>query len=296
MRIKELKKLAILTSIFTVIIFSSNYFVYKAANSLNEENFIDRWSWDIESSSWKNVSIQNPETIAKKALFTHVKKRNLELKSASRLELLFEPANYWAKLEKDYFYLLQDTLESSIFDNVFKDKISWVETYLYEDKWDVRWKMRNKAIHMFAPETMKKSEFLSVYTHELWHYIDIYILEKEIIWDDSNNFYDISWKTVKTLKAWSKWEDFVSGYAMTNKYEDFAESFTYYILHNKSFLKKAEKNTHLAEKYSFFSKYVFTDRQFKDTLFAIDEKTKDYYWDITKISINYNKFLQYLKK
>jgi hypothetical protein len=48
----------------------------------------------------------------------------LELKSASRLEAVFEPENYGAKIDKDYFYLLQDTLESSLFDNVFKEKIS----------------------------------------------------------------------------------------------------------------------------------------------------------------------------
>jgi hypothetical protein len=293
MKVKELKKLAILTSIFTVIIFSSNYFVYRQEKTLEEEIFIDRGIWEINSA---NLRRENPETKAKKALLSHVAKKTLELKSASRLEAVFEPENYGAKIDKDYFYLLQDTLESSLFDNVFKEKISWIETYLYEEKWDVRGKMKNRAIHMFAPEALKKSEFLSVYVHELGHYIDIYILEKDVIWDDSDNFYNISWKSVKTLKSWAKWEDFVSGYAMTNKYEDFAESFTYYVLHNKAFLKKAETNSHLAEKYRFFSKYVFIDRQFKDSSFAFDEKIKDYYWDITKIKVNYNKFLQYTKK
>jgi uncharacterized protein YpmB len=42
MKVKELKKLAILTSIFTVIIFSSNYFVYRQEKTLEEEIFIDR--------------------------------------------------------------------------------------------------------------------------------------------------------------------------------------------------------------------------------------------------------------
>lgn len=289
MKVKDLKKLTILTSIFTILIFSSNYFAYKSDNNLEEELFVDRWISD-------NQIIETDESKSRKALLSHVKKKTLELKSASRLQVLFEPENYWAKIDKDYFYLLQDTLESSLFDNVFKDKIPWVDTYIYEEKWEVRGKMKNKSIHMYAPETLKKSEFLSVYIHELGHFIDIYILEKDVIWDDSNNFYDISWKSVKTLKSWSRWEDFVSGYAMTNKYEDFAESFTYYILHNKAFLKKAEKNQKIAEKYRFFSKYVFIDRQFKETSFAFDEKIKDYYWDTTKIKVNYNKFLQYLKK
>lgn len=286
MKIKDLKKLIILTSIFTVIIFSSNYFVYKWDKSLEEELFVDKSTEEVKS----------PEQTSKKALLSHVKKKAIELKSASRLDAMFEPENYWAKIDKNYFYLLQDTLESSLFDNVFRDTISSVETYLYEDKWEVRWKMKNKAIHMYAPETLKKSEFLSVYIHELGHYIDIYVLEKDIIWDDSNNFYDISWSSVKTLKAWAKSDDFVSGYSMTNKYEDFAESFTYYVLHNKSFLKKAERNSVLAEKYKFFSKYVFINKQFKNTDFSFDSKVLDYYWDITKIKVNYNKFLQYLKK
>jgi uncharacterized protein YpmB len=42
MKVKELKKLVILTSIFTVIIFSSNSFFYKDANNQKEESFIDR--------------------------------------------------------------------------------------------------------------------------------------------------------------------------------------------------------------------------------------------------------------
>ncbi|MDD5212906.1 MAG: putative zinc-binding metallopeptidase [Candidatus Gracilibacteria bacterium] len=296
MRIKDLKALVILTSIFTVIIFSSNSFFYKDENNQKEESFIDRQLGDNLYDSGGSAIQKNPDIIAKKALLSHIKKTNLEMKSASRLEAVFEPENYGAKIDKDYFYILQDLLESSLFDNVFRDKISGVETDLYAEKADVRGKMKNRAIHIFAPEAMKKSEFLSVYIHELGHYIDIYILEKDIIGDDSDNFYNISWKSVKTLKAGAKGEDFVSGYSMTNKYEDFAESFAYYVLHNKSFLIKAEKNDKLEQKYRFFSKYVFIDGQFKDTSFATNDKIKDYYWDITKIGVNYNKFLQYLKK
>jgi hypothetical protein len=52
-------------------------------------------------------------------------------------------------------------------------------------------------------------------------------------------------------------KDFVSGYAMTNKYEDFAESLTYYILHNKDFLDKTKTSRILKRKYNFFSFYIF---------------------------------------
>ena len=38
-------------------------------------------------------------------------------------------------------------------------------------------------------------------------------------------FYQLSWIDINIMKAGLNTKDFVSGYAMTNKYEDFAESF-----------------------------------------------------------------------
>jgi len=93
-----------------------------------------------------------------------------------------------------------------------------------------------------------------------------------------------------------KSKDFVSGYAMTNKYEDFAESLTYYILHNEDFLIKSKKSQYLKEKYIFFNFYLFKDGLFKNTDFSKNNKIKDYYRDITKINFSLENFLQYLKK
>jgi hypothetical protein len=39
---------------------------------------------------------------------------------------------------------------------------------------------------------------------------------------------------------------------MTNKYEDFAESFTYYVLHNDDFKNKSTKSKILKKKYDYF--------------------------------------------
>jgi hypothetical protein len=44
---------------------------------------------------------------------------------------------------------------------------------------------------------------------------------------------------------------------MTNKYEDFAESFTYYVLHNNDFYSKAKKSDILMNKYNFFKNNIF---------------------------------------
>jgi hypothetical protein len=62
-------------------------------------------------------------------------------------------------------------------------------------------------------------------------------------------------------------KDFVSGYAMTNKYEDFAETFTYFVMHNQDFLTKSQDSDILAQKYNFFSEYVFPDNSFVGTSF-----------------------------
>jgi hypothetical protein len=81
---------------------------------------------------------------------------------------------------------------------------------------------------------------------------------------------------------------------MTNKYEDFAESFTYYVLHNDDFLRKTLKSESLSKKYDFFDN-ILLKKKFNDTDFSVDNTVKSYYRDITKIEIDIEKLLQYLK-
>ena len=83
---------------------------------------------------------------------------------------------------------------------------------------------------------------------------------------------------------------------MSNKYEDFAESFTYYTLHNEDFITKAKKSIVLTNKYNFFSQYLYKGSSFQNTNFSTSTEVKDYYRDITKIDMNTTKFLQYVKK
>jgi hypothetical protein len=77
--------------------------------------------------------------------------------------------------------------------------------------------------------------------------------------DLSDEFYNISWLSTKTLRSGQSQADFVSGYAMTNKYEDFAESLTYYIIANRDFLEKSEKSEKLQNKYNFFENKLFNN-------------------------------------
>lgn len=81
---------------------------------------------------------------------------------------------------------------------------------------------------------------------------------------------------------------------MTNQYEDFAESFTYYVLFNQDFYQKAQKSVFLKEKYNFFSREVFVKNEFQNTNFA-KENSISHPWDTTKIPYFLEKFLKYLK-
>ena len=156
--------------------------------------------------------------------------------------------------------------------------------------------MQNKSIRLFWVLKMTTNESLSVAIHEFWHYIDIYFLRKSLFRDVSDYFYTISWQSTSVLHPWSNQDDFVSGYAMTNKYEDFAESFVYYMLHNADFLSKSSHSLYLLKKYNFFSKYVFKQYEFFNTNFSTMQKIKPYYWDITKIDFDMQNFLFFLKK
>lgn len=97
------------------------------------------------------------------------------------------------------------------------------------------------------------------------------------------------------MKPGQKRLDFVSGYAMTNRYEDFAESYTFYVLHNDYFLLKAQDSRVLLQKYNFFSEYVFEDEFLRDTQKLSTEKLLEYYWDTTKVPFDIKKFLHYLQ-
>ncbi len=170
----------------------------------------------------------------------------------------------------------------------------WID--LYEKIQEVRGKFKDKSIKLFWVLRLPKNELLSVFVHEFWHYLDLYYLEGTFTWDTSSTFYDISWEETKVLKKWSKQSHFVSGYAMTNKYEDFAETFTFFVLHNKRFYTLAQKDDVLLKKYLFFKDYVFPDEAFSNTDFSTETQPKNYYRDITKIPYNFEKTLQYLTK
>lgn len=138
------------------------------------------------------------------------------------------------------------------------------------------------------------SERLKVFVHELGHIIDIFYLKKGIFSDPSDTFYAISWESFQTKKKDQKIHNFVSGYALSNKYEDFAESFAFYIFHNDDFLARANSDPVLRAKYDFFRTQIFSNDEFVGTSFQT-AAFSDYFWDTTKIQIDTKKYLYYMR-
>lgn len=123
---------------------------------------------------------------------------------------------------------------------------------------------------------MKDSELVGVAIHELGHVVDLGYLtdhgqgsasnfkdgDTAVSTDDlSSEFYAISWMNAKEKISQNN-EGFVSGYASSDPFEDFAETFNYYILHGDEFKNLAKGNTQLAKKYEFMKNKVFDGEEF----------------------------------
>ncbi len=280
-QIKILFLISILTLFFSIVIFFVKSFYFESSDFINQ-NIEDNY---IEVSSLNSAHKSLYETIESEKSPIYVEKEE------EKLRYVYLP-NSFKKEAEDYKKVVDDFLN---YETISKN-IDFLEFYLYKDKYDVRWKMKNKKLHLFWVLKLTKTEFLAVSIHEFWHFLDLYILKKWVYTDLSEYFYAISWNSTKVLKPAQKQKDFVSGYAMTNKYEDFAESFTYYILHNRDFLEKTKSSKILKRKYDFFSKYIFRNSEFKDYDDKKIKKTKNYYWDVTKIDFDLYLFLDYLRK
>ncbi|UFX82969.1 putative zinc-binding metallopeptidase [Candidatus Absconditicoccus praedator] len=136
-------------------------------------------------------------------------------------------------------------------------------------------------------------EFMEVFVHELGHIIDLGVLRgsggnkhtaftefgEEVFYEDdpSLSFYSISWEDENTRKASARREDFVGGYAMTNPFEDFAETVNMYINHYGAFRQMANYSTNLRRKFMFMERlfggdYINYDQQNKQKVKSNPER------------------------
>jgi len=147
-------------------------------------------------------------------------------------------------------------------------------------------------------------EQAAVFIHEFGHVVDLGALtgtegetgfydNGQTIYanDVSSEFYSISWNSTLQRKAEQTQEDFVTGYAMTDPFEDFAESFTFYVLHGERFRLYAEHSSVLTQKYNFIKEHVFDGQEFfgigKEPLWYSSGRT----WDATKLQYDFDTFM-----
>ncbi len=222
-----------------------------------------------------------------------VSKKERELSEEKKVHFLYVPKSFeYTSVNHKWIGYINEFL----FSDFFRAKELNFLLELYQKKDLVRGKFYDNTIRLYDLEKGKSEEILSVFIHELGHYFDIVYLEKKVMFDVSDIFYNISWESIYALKAWIWKKDFVSGYAMTNKYEDFAESFIYYMLFNEDFRQKSKESSILQKKYDFFSNKIFRNDEFKKTNFRTTDILEEYYWDTTKINFSPDFFLEYLKK
>ncbi|MBD3156252.1 hypothetical protein GF369_00325 [Candidatus Peregrinibacteria bacterium] len=120
-------------------------------------------------------------------------------------------------------------------------------------------------------------ELSSVLVHEMGHIVDTGLhtgnswygkssfMDGSLpIYNDdlSLRFYRISWTNHKTLKQGARESNFVTTYAMSDPFEDFAETYNFYILHGDQFREMAEYDRSLMRKYLFMKYYIFKGNEY----------------------------------
>lgn len=151
---------------------------------------------------------------------------------------------------------------------------------------------------------MSYEELIGVLIHETAHNVDYdYLSPKKMveksgfkdgphplyITDPSIDFYRISWENELNLKNTASNLDFVSGYAMSDPFEDFAETYTYYVLHNADFKALAVSSPKLYAKYRFMKYRVFSGVEFDtgDGIVNLNNRS----WDTTILNYSLSDFL-----
>ncbi len=98
-------------------------------------------------------------------------------------------------------------------------------------------------------------------------------------------FFAISWENENVLHERALSQDFVSGYAKTDAFEDFSESFAAYVLHRELLRERAKTNAAIAAKLAWMEAYVpLQENALATSTYVMDAAIP---WDITKLSIEY---------
>ena len=155
-------------------------------------------------------------------------------------------------------------------------------------------------------QNVTDEELIGVLVHEMGHVVDTGSLQGSaengssgftdgtapVYSDDpSAEFYAYSYKNEKTVRDDMTEVDFVSGYSESDVFEDFAETYAYYVLHGVEFRELAYTNSTLAAKYDFLKNKVFNGKEYftGDESKKVDVAVRNY--DVTILPYNMKSFL-----
>jgi len=95
------------------------------------------------------------------------------------------------------------------------------------------------------------------------------------------SFFAVSWENERTLKKGTKDADFISGYASSDIFEDFAETFAAYVLQRPYLRTRAKTNKAIAQKLAWMEANIpLSETAVGNTTY---KGTKDVPWDVTKL-------------
>lgn len=181
-----------------------------------------------------------------------------------------------------------------------KDPSQALEAMLInEQKWNRRWSANRSAITINLWWMKYSNEFFQVFSHEMWHIIDLWWLQwssrakssaftefnKEVfaIDDPSIEYYKYSRSSEKVRKNWMSKEDFCSWYGMSDPFEDFAECHNLYLNHHDYFHKLALNNSNMKNKYNYFSN-LYGWKYINNSEVKYENRSESYRaWDTTKL-------------
>ncbi|MDD5025847.1 MAG: putative zinc-binding metallopeptidase [Candidatus Peribacteraceae bacterium] len=146
--------------------------------------------------------------------------------------------------------------------------------------------------------SVSDSEFMALVVHEFGHVTDLGCVRgnsssgesvfrdgsDRIYADDpSVSFYTISWSSPSAHKSGTQAADFVSGYAAWDPFEDFAETYAYYILQRPAFAARARENDVIARKFQWMKEHV----NINDIATGLTVWNGTVPWDVTKLAYSW---------
>ena len=184
-----------------------------------------------------------------------------------------------------------------------QDNVSGLKNLTFSFNRDGRRGLGGGGTIILRCQGMEEKELVAVFVHEMGHVTDTGVMNgspasgnsafvdgnKPVYNDDpSVEFYSIDFNSNSEIKSEASELDFVSGYAMTDPFEDFAESYAYYVLHGDEFRELIKSNVALRKKYDYLKTQVFNGKEYFNGAGKVNTNVRQY--DVTVLPYDLQKF------